>query len=550
MTEALDRAEALSALAIIRGSCSAPTRTHRHAFIPFVRYVLARWESPPLHDIPTAETHWDAEFTGIAAEAWALCKFLMPTPLRRSPSKMKEARAKLDDLRARCVERVEEIEHGPFLMDLDDQATTAGNEALVLDYVRLAQIIDVCLAEAGEKDALGRLAEDAERCNALRAVGFLRFATGARALLARWGEMGACPPGSPPLCVIQRALDLGAEMLGTRQGATVQPRPTHAEEINDDRPGPVSYDDPVPEPEPEPQPPGVVVFPAGTAMAAGKGENRREIERFLGKTLGASLPLVPVPANWNAWEATLNGESPWLAPFHRAVRLSQGGRSHWGGGVICVEGPPGAGKSRGVRRVAEVSGLPYARVNLEATSDNAGLGGTSIRYLSAHASVLEGLIATSGKASVCLGLDEFEKAGGARKGGTGDPHDLLHGWFEAETARAWRSNYLLSPIDVSHTLFLCTANEMVSVPGSLRDRMSVIRVGGPLPAHVGVLAPALAREACRELGQDERFGLLDADEMSVLAKAWSQGGSIRRLAKLVRAILDAREAGLAAMPRH
>lgn len=548
MTDALDRAEAFSALAIIRGTCPAPTRNHTHAFIPFFRYVRQRWETAPLSDAPREDLHWNAEFAAIAAEAWALARFLAPTPLRRSPSRMKETRAKLDDLRARCVERVEEIEGGPFLTDLDDPVATAGQEALVVDYVRLAQITDVCLAETGDRAAMERLAADAERCNALRAPGFLRFANGARALLARWEEMGACPPGSPPLCLMQRALDLGAEILGTRQGAAPRPRPTHAKETEDDRAGLVL--DEALELEPEPQPPGVVVFPAGTAMAAGKGENRREIERFLGKTLGARLPLVPVPADWNAWEATLNAESPWLAPFHRAIRLSQGGRSHWGGGVICVEGPPGAGKSRGVRRVAEVSGLPYARVNLEATSDNAGLGGTSIRYLSAHASVLEGLIATSGKASVCLALDEFEKAGGGRKGGTGDPHDLLHGWFEAETARAWRSNYLLSPIDVSHTLFLCTANEMVSVPGSLRDRMSVIRVGAPLPEHVGVLAPALAREACRELGQDERFGLLDADEMSVLANAWSQGGSIRRLARLVRAILDAREAGLAAMPRH
>ncbi|WP_449409745.1 AAA family ATPase [Methylobacterium komagatae] len=372
------------------------------------------------------------------------------------------------------------------------------------------------------------------------------------------------------LCIAtSHAFALGLEhMAASEPAATAAAAPLDEEErldLEEDRSGIVRWRQGPPpprprpkvepvakaaEPTPEAQGPGVVVFPADVAQAAGKGENRREIERFLGKTLGARLPLVPVPEDWNAWEATLNGESPWLAPFHRAVRLSQGGRSHWGGGVICVEGPPGAGKSRGVRRVAEVSGLPYARVNLEATSDNAGLGGTSIRYLSAHASALEGLIATSGKASVCLALDECEKAGGGRKGGTGDPHDLLHGWFEAETARAWRSTYLLSPIDISHTLFLCTANETTSVPGSLRDRMSVIRVGGPLPEHVGVLAPALAREACRELGQDERFGLLDADEMSVLANAWSQGGSIRRLAKLVRAVLDARETGLAAMPRH
>ncbi|MCF4127919.1 AAA family ATPase [Methylobacterium sp. SyP6R] len=556
--DALDRAEAFSALAILRGLRKAPAHFLCHPFVPAIHYVMRRWETHPLPGVPTADVHWHIDLATHASEAWALCRSLPSVPVRASAASVEVAHAKFEDLRSRLVVRIEEIDNGPFLLDLEDDRTTVEQENVVLDFVRLAQIIDVCLAETGDRDALERLASAAERCTALRATGFLAFSNGARSLLAHPEGLGTWLPGRAPLCVIQRSLDLGRDILGMRAAAAKSARPTHAEEMDDDRPGPVARPNlaavktvPVmPAPAAEPQGPGVVVFPADAAEAAGKGENKREIERFLGKALGARLPLVPVPDDWNAWEAKLNGESPWLAPFHRAVRLSQGGRSHWGGGVVCVEGPPGAGKSRGVRRVAEVSGLPYARFNCEATSDNAGLGGTSIRWLSGHPSILERLLATSGLASVCLALDELEKAGGARRGGGGDPLDLLHGWFEAETARAWRSTYLLSTVDVSNTLFLCTANDTSSIPGSLRDRMTIVRVGGPLPEHVGVLAPALARQACRDLGEDERFGVLDGDEIAALSKAWSQGGSIRRLRRLVDMALQARESGPAALPRH
>ncbi|QIJ77442.1 AAA family ATPase [Methylobacterium sp. NI91] len=293
------------------------------------------------------------------------------------------------------------------------------------------------------------------------------------------------------------------------------------------------------------EPAGVVVFPQACADAAGgKGESQKEVRRFLGTALGARLPLVPVPTDWDAWERDQVADAPWLAPLVRAVRASQGGRSHWGGAALCVEGPPGSGKSRKARRLTEASGLPFARYNCDATSDNS-LGGTPIRWNSGHPSVVERLLAGALSANGAVLLDEVEKAGGNRVSG-GHPHDLLHSWFEPETARAWRSQYLLAEVDLSHVLWICTANSTAPVPSSLLDRMTVVRVGEPGPEHLGLLAPALAREACRELGLDERWGELDSEEIQALA-VW-RGGSVRRLQRLVRGILQARDA--APVARH
>lgn len=291
---------------------------------------------------------------------------------------------------------------------------------------------------------------------------------------------------------------------------------------------------------------GALVFPKAILDGVGKSENERDVKRLLGESLGAVLPRVEVPADWHAWQEGLIARAPWLAPAIRAVRATQGGRTHWSHGAVYVVGPAGAGKSLISRLIAQASGLPFARVNLDAASDSSVIGGTSIRWSSAHPGPIEALLAKARKASGLLLVDEFEKAAGSRTSG-GHPHDLMHGLLEPETARAWRSPYLLGEVDYSHMLYVVTGNSTDGVVSSLLDRMTVIRVSEPGPEHLGLLAPALARQACRELGLDERWGDLDREELNALQDAW-RGGSVRRLQRLVARLLQARD--FAPVARH
>lgn len=291
---------------------------------------------------------------------------------------------------------------------------------------------------------------------------------------------------------------------------------------------------------------GVVVFPREILAGVGKSENERDVKRLLGDALGAALPRVEVPVDWNAWQEGLIAKAPWLAPAIRAIRATQGGRTHWSHGAVYIAGPAGAGKSLISRLAAQASGLPFARINLDAASDSSVIGGTSIRWSSVHPGPIEALLAKALKASGLLLVDEFEKAAGSRTSG-GHPHDLMHGLLEPETARSWRSPYLLGEVDYSHMLYVVTGNSTDGVVSSLLDRMTVVRVSEPGPEHLGLLAPALARQACRELGLDERWGDLDHEELNALQDAW-RGGSVRRLQRLVARLLQARDS--APVARH
>ncbi|MFH8721341.1 AAA family ATPase [Methylobacterium fujisawaense] len=299
----------------------------------------------------------------------------------------------------------------------------------------------------------------------------------------------------------------------------------------------------------EPAPPGsVVVFPALSKASAGKPDNQRDIKAALGDALGAALPGVPVPADWDAWEAAAVARWPHMADVPRAIREAQAGRTHWGAMRLCLVGPAGIGKTAIGRFVAESSGLPFARYNADNATDNS-FGGTSIRWNSGHLGVVPALLAERMRATGLVQIDEIEKASGHRGSNGGRLHDVLHGLWDDETSSRWACPFSAMTLDLSHVAYLATANSLNGIPSSLRDRMRVVEVSAPGSEHLAALLPQVAAQACREQGLDPAWGALDGVEWQALREAWGQGGSIRRLQHLVSTILRARDAD-PSTPRH
>ncbi|MCJ2075403.1 AAA family ATPase [Methylobacterium sp. E-016] len=352
-----------------------------------------------------------------------------------------------------------------------------------------------------------------------------------------------------PAYARQRAVDQARIALGMRE--------THAAAMHDDRPTGGLAGLPVAAPSAaerieaaraDEAPPGhvyVLRSLGGNTSAA----HVREMKTAVKDILGVALPLVPVPADWDVWERTLLAEFPTEGGATRAIREKQSGNKFWRGGVHMLHGPAGVGKTRFCRTVAEVSGLPFERVNLDNSADSSALGGTPSRWTSAGMTAPFALLNRFRKGNGVLALDEYDKASGSIDSNGGRAWDVCHGLWGVETNSAWHEVFVNAPVDVSNVLYLVTANELSRIPAPLMDRMdSVTLFSAPGPEHLAILAPQIAREICRRQGLDERWGVLDAEEMSALS-AW-RGGSIRQLTKLVELVLRSRESGPAALARH
>lgn len=159
-------------------------------------------------------------------------------------------------------------------------------------------------------------------------------------------------------------------------------------------------------------------------------------------------------------------------------------------------GPPGSGKSRFVRRLAERLALPYMPISLGGASDSKLVAGSARGWGGADASPIIRVLAQKRSASALILLDEIDKIAERYEGGSIDAQ--LLGLLEPETASRWRDSYLLAACDLSKVSYWATANGLANIKRPLLSRMEPLLIPAPRREHMPAIAAGLVRDAERE----------------------------------------------------
>jgi hypothetical protein len=201
-------------------------------------------------------------------------------------------------------------------------------------------------------------------------------------------------------------------------------------------------------------------------------------------------------------------------------------------------GSPGCGKSRIVRRLGDLMGVRLRRFDGAGSSDNS-FGGTAKRWTSATPCVPLQAVAEAKLANAVMLIDEVDKSG---RGSAGALTDSLMPFLERETAAAYPDPCFEVEADLSFVNYALTANDDTRLPSPLRDRIRIIRVPSPTVEHIESLAKSIMADLAVELAIPPAFlHDLAPDELAVVAKAWGDNGSVRRLQKIVRGTVTARD---------